>query len=78
MSKDLQAYKSRMAAELLKSRDHVKVRSLSDHISSRWYRAPEVILLEKQYDQGIDMWAIGCILEEMIYCSEPYVQGMSQ
>ena len=27
-------------------------RQLSIHISSRWYRAPEVCLVEKQYDQA--------------------------
>ena len=73
MSKDLETYKSSMATELINSRAHKKVRSLSDHMSSRWYRAPEIILMERQYDQGVDLWAIGCILEEMIYCSQPYV-----
>jgi mitogen-activated protein kinase 1/3 len=43
-----------------------KKRSISSHITSRWYRAPEVILLEKQYDQAIDMWAIGCVIFELI------------
>ena len=41
-------------------------RSISSHVSSRWFRAPEVILLEKQYDQAIDMWSIGCVLFELI------------
>jgi mitogen-activated protein kinase 1/3 len=43
-----------------------KKRSISSHVSSRWYRAPEVILLEKQYDQAIDMWGIGCVIFELI------------
>lgn len=43
-----------------------KKRSISSHITSRWYRAPEVILLEKQYDQAIDMRGIGCVIFELI------------
>ena len=40
-------------------------RKLSLHVTSRWYRAPEVILLTKKYDTKIDMWAIGCTLAEI-------------
>ena len=32
---------------------------------TRWYRAPELILLEKDYGPAIDMWAIGCITGEL-------------
>ena len=53
-------------------------RKLSEHMGSRWYRAPEVILMQKQYDQGIDMWALGCILEELIHCSEPYIKELTK
>ena len=34
------------------------------YIQSRFYRAPE-ILLSKEYDFGIDMWSLGCILCEL-------------
>jgi serine/threonine protein kinase len=43
-----------------------KVRCMSSHVSSRWFRAPEIILIEKEYDQGVDIWSIGCILYELI------------
>jgi mitogen-activated protein kinase 1/3 len=46
-----------------------KQRCLSSHISSRWFRAPEIILIEKEYDQGIDIWSLGCILYELIQFS---------
>ena len=75
-AKDQQAYRSRMSKKLKISRDKEKKRTLSEHMCSRWYRAPEIILLEKKYDHGIDIWAVGCILEEMIKCSQPYVKGM--
>lgn len=43
-----------------------KKRSLSSHIGSRWYRSPEVILLQKHYDFASDMWGFGCILYELM------------
>ena len=41
-------------------------RNVSIHVGSRWYRAPEVCLLEPQYDQASDLWSFGCILHELI------------
>ena len=38
---------------------------MSGHITTRWYRAPEIILLEKDYSQAIDMWGVGCIAAEL-------------
>ena len=42
-----------------------KKRSLTVHIGTRWYRAPEVVLLEKQYDFASDIWSLGCTLAEL-------------
>ena len=41
-------------------------RHMSLHVGSRWYRAPEISIIEKQYDQGSDMWSLGCIVYELI------------
>ena len=41
-------------------------RQLTGHVVTRWYRAPELILLEKDYGQAIDMWSVGCIFAEML------------
>jgi mitogen-activated protein kinase 1/3 len=38
---------------------------LTSHVVTRWYRAPEVILLEKDYTSAIDMWSVGCIYAEL-------------
>lgn len=35
------------------------------NIATRWYRAPEILIANKQYTKGIDMWSLGCILGEM-------------
>ena len=39
---------------------------MSIHVGSRWYRAPEVSLVEKQYDQASDLWSFGCIIFELL------------
>ena len=37
-----------------------------ESILNRWFRSPEIILIEKEYDQGVDIWSIGCILYELV------------
>ena len=39
---------------------------LTSHVVTRWYRAPELILMEKDYGAGVDMWAVGCIFAELL------------
>lgn len=39
---------------------------LTDYVATRWYRAPEILLGSTHYTKGVDMWAVGCILGEMI------------
>lgn len=41
-------------------------RELTGHVVTRWYRAPELILLEKDYGQAVDMWSVGCIFGELL------------
>lgn len=38
----------------------------TDYVVTRFYRAPEVVLLASQYTKSIDIWAAGCILCELI------------
>lgn len=40
-------------------------RSLTPHMSARWYRSPELCLNLDTYDTKIDIWAIGCIFHEL-------------
>ncbi|XP_065176609.1 serine/threonine-protein kinase dyf-5-like [Sycon ciliatum] len=49
----------------------------SDYISTRWYRAPEVILRSKNYNSPIDLWAIGAIMAE-VYKLKPLFAGSSE
>jgi len=41
-------------------------RELTGHVATRWYRSPELILLEKIYSTAIDMWALGCVFAELL------------
>mmetsp|Transcript_13906 Transcript_13906/g.13536 ORF Transcript_13906/g.13536 Transcript_13906/m.13536 type:complete len:88 (+) Transcript_13906:602-865(+) len=41
-------------------------RRLSDHVVTRWYRPPEIILIEKQYGPAVDVWGAGCIFAELL------------
>ena len=44
-------------------------RRLSNHITTRNYRPPEIILLEKEYDSSVDLWGLGCCLAEIAGCT---------
>ena len=39
---------------------------LTNHVATRWYRPPEVILLEKFYTTAIDIWGLGCVFAELL------------
>ncbi|CAD8059212.1 unnamed protein product [Paramecium sonneborni] len=39
---------------------------LTDYVATRWFRAPEILLRSKSYSTGVDMWAMGCMMCEMI------------
>ena len=40
---------------------------LTDYVSTRWYRAPEVMLcFTDGYGPPADMWSVGCILAELL------------
>eukprot|EP00927_Polykrikos_kofoidii_P042155 TRINITY_DN3600_c0_g1_i1.p1 TRINITY_DN3600_c0_g1~~TRINITY_DN3600_c0_g1_i1.p1 ORF type:complete len:373 (+),score=60.35 TRINITY_DN3600_c0_g1_i1:177-1295(+) len=40
--------------------------TLTDYVVTRWYRAPEVVLLASEYTKSIDVWSVGCILCELV------------
>lgn len=49
----------------------------TDYVSTRWYRAPEVLLRSTNYSSPIDIWAIGCIMSEL-YTLQPLFPGRSE
>lgn len=46
----------------------------SHQVVTRWYRAPELIFGAKIYSTGIDIWAVGCILAELLL-RVPFLPG---
>ncbi|KAJ1704643.1 hypothetical protein LUZ63_004422 [Rhynchospora breviuscula] len=49
----------------------------TEYVSTRWYRAPEVLLKCTSYGPAVDMWAVGAILAELYRCS-PLFPGDSE
>ncbi|XP_030016017.1 serine/threonine-protein kinase MAK-like isoform X2 [Sphaeramia orbicularis] len=49
----------------------------TDYVSTRWYRAPEVLLKSSSYSSSIDIWAVGCIMAEL-YTLRPLFPGNSE
>jgi serine/threonine protein kinase len=39
---------------------------LTDYVTMRYYRAPELLLVNDYYSTAIDMWSVGCILAELL------------
>ncbi|RPD82530.1 kinase-like protein [Lentinus tigrinus ALCF2SS1-7] len=38
----------------------------TEYVSTRWYRAPEVLLKSRDYSNPVDMWALGTIMAELV------------
>mmetsp|Transcript_36735 Transcript_36735/g.87287 ORF Transcript_36735/g.87287 Transcript_36735/m.87287 type:complete len:485 (-) Transcript_36735:432-1886(-) len=49
----------------------------TDYVSTRWYRAPEVLLRSSYYNAPIDMFAMGAIMAEL-YTLRPLFPGSSE
>ncbi|PIK46399.1 hypothetical protein BSL78_16718 [Apostichopus japonicus] len=72
-----------MGPELVKIADFGLAREIrsrppyTDYVSTRWYRAPEVLLRSTNYSSPVDIWAIGCIMAEL-YTLRPLFPGTSE
>lgn len=49
----------------------------TDYISTRWYRAPEMLLKMSNYSHSVDIFALGCIMAEL-YLGRPLFDGKSE
>lgn len=49
---------------------------MSEYVTTRWYRAPEVLLTSGQYGPELDIWSIGCIFAELVL-RKPLFPGKS-
>ncbi len=53
------------------------VRSLTKHVITRWYRPPELILLQ-EYTNAVDMWSVGCIFAELLSMQKGSVRSFKE
>jgi protein kinase len=51
-------------------------RPLTGYVSTRWYRAPELLLGDPAYGAAADVWAFACILAELV-TARPLFAGSS-
>ncbi|UJR35127.1 hypothetical protein I4U23_027898 [Adineta vaga] len=49
---------------------------MTDYVATRWYRAPELLVGDRQYGTAVDVWAIGCVFCEL-YSGIPIWPGKS-
>ena len=81
--------KPKIKENLLVSRDAIKIADfglaretraappLTEYVSTRWYRAPEVLLRAPRYGAPVDLFAMGAILAEL-YALRPLFPGSSE
>ncbi|XP_047437879.1 cyclin-dependent kinase-like 5, partial [Mugil cephalus] len=48
----------------------------TDYVATRWYRAPELLVGDIKYGKPVDVWAVGCLLIEML-TGQPLFPGDS-
>jgi cyclin-dependent kinase-like len=49
---------------------------LTEYVSTRWYRAPELLIGGEKYGFAVDIWSIGCLLAELI-TGKPLFPGIN-
>ncbi|XP_023005752.1 cyclin-dependent kinase F-4-like isoform X2 [Cucurbita maxima] len=81
--RDLKPENLLVAKDLIKLADFGLARETSavppytEYVSTRWYRAPEVLLQAYLYGPKVDMWAMGAIMAEL-FTLRPLFPGASE
>ncbi|KAL7327111.1 Mitogen-activated protein kinase 11 [Mucor circinelloides] len=39
---------------------------LTEYVTTRWYRSPEIMVSSQNYSKAIDIWSVGCIFGEIL------------
>lgn len=55
----------------------IPIKTLTHEILTLWYRAPEILLGQKEYSTPVDMWSVGLIFYEMAH-RRPLFAGDSE
>ncbi|XVE99949.1 hypothetical protein REPUB_Repub03eG0244200 [Reevesia pubescens] len=81
--RDLKPENLLVSKDIIKIADFGLAREISSHppyteyVSTRWYRAPEVLLQSYLYTSKVDMWAMGAIMAEL-FTLRPLFPGTSE
>ncbi|XP_039134757.1 cyclin-dependent kinase F-4-like isoform X2 [Dioscorea cayenensis subsp. rotundata] len=81
--RDLKPENLLVTKETIKIADFGLAREISsqapytEYVSTRWYRAPEILLQSSIYDSAVDMWAMGAIIAELLTL-RPIFPGSSE
>lgn len=81
--RDLKPENLLVTKEIIKIADFGLARELcsqppyTEYVSTRWYRAPEVLLQSSLYDAAVDMWAMGAIMAEL-FTLHPLFPGSNE
>ncbi|KAE8726850.1 Serine/threonine-protein kinase MAK [Hibiscus syriacus] len=81
--RDLKPENLLVTKDIIKIADFGLAREISSHppyteyVSTRWYRAPEVLLQSYLYTAKVDMWAMGAIMAEL-FTLRPLFPGTSE
>lgn len=81
--RDLKPENLLVSKDVIKLADFGLAREISskppytEYVSTRWYRAPEVLLQSPTYGSAVDMWAMGAIMAEL-YTLRPLFPGSSE
>ncbi|KAL3941445.1 MAG: hypothetical protein SGBAC_004185, partial [Bacillariaceae sp.] len=56
---------------------HHQPSKMTSYVSTRWYRAPEIILCAQQYSSAVDLFGLGCVMAEL-YKLDPLLPGSGE
>ena len=81
--RDLKPENLLVSKEIIKVADFGLAREINsqppytEYVSTRWYRAPEILLQSPIYGPAVDMWAMGAIMAEL-FSLRPLFPGSSE
>jgi cyclin-dependent kinase len=52
-------------------------KNYTNEVVTLWYRAPDILLGNEQYNSKIDIWSIGCIFAELVI-GKPLFKGKNE
>ena len=55
----------------------IPIKRYTHEVVTLWYRCPEILLGQKAYALGVDLWSTGCIFAEMVQ-RRPLFMGDSE